>query len=89
MPGNGDVPTVAGVPITIDKQSPVATYLQLAAEIERLITSGELKAGEAIPSYHELIRTTGLAQNTIRRALEVLRGKGLIVTAPGRGVYVR
>ncbi len=43
----------------------------------------------SLPSIHELMAETGLAQNTIRSAVAVLREEGLVVTAPGRGVLVK
>ena len=85
---------MAGVPIVIDKMSEVPAYLQLAAEIRRLIGAGELPVDEErgkmrVPSIHDLIRETGLAQNTIRHAIALLRDEGLVVRVPGRGVFVR
>ena len=96
MPATGNAPTVAGVPIRIDKASPDATYKQLAAELRRVIAEHpeELSLDDdtglrRLPTIHELIRDTGLSQNTIRKAVDVLRAEGLVVTAPGRGVFVR
>jgi len=89
MSGKGDGPTVADVPIKIDRMSEVPTYRQLAGELRRLIRSGQLKRGDRLPSIHELMAETGLAQNTIRSAVAVLREEGLVVTAPGRGVFVK
>jgi DNA-binding GntR family transcriptional regulator len=89
MSGNGDAPTVADVPIKIDRMSEVPTYRQLADELRRLIRQGHLKSGDRLPSIHELMVETGLAQNTIRSAVAVLREEGLVVTAPGRGVFVK
>ncbi len=89
MSGRGDGPTVADVPIKIDRMSEVPTYRQLADELRRLIRTGQLKSGDRLPSIHELMAETGLAQNTIRSAVAVLREEGLVVTAPGRGVFVR
>lgn len=80
---------MADVPIRVDRLSEVPTYRQLAEELRRLITSGQLKSGDRLPSIHELMAETGLAQNTIRSAVAVLREEGLVVTAPGRGVFVR
>jgi DNA-binding GntR family transcriptional regulator len=95
MPARGHVPTVAGVPVKIDKTSAEPTFRQLAAELRRIIAEhpAELKLDEEsgkrmLPTIHELIRDTGLSQNTIRKAVDVLRAEGLVVTAPGRGVYV-
>ncbi len=73
----------------IDRLSEVPTYRQLADELRRLISTGQLKSGDRLPSIHELMAETGLAQNTIRSAVAVLREAGLVVTAPGRGVFVK
>jgi GntR family transcriptional regulator len=89
MPGSGDGPTVSGVPIQINMQSPVPTYRQLADELRKLITSGTLKPGDKLPSLHQLVQETGLSANTIRASFRVLKEEDLVVTAPGRGVFVR
>jgi DNA-binding GntR family transcriptional regulator len=96
MRAAGDAPTVAGVPIKIDRLSKTPTYLQLAAELRRIIReepgkleNDELAGAKRLPSTHELMRETGLAQNTIRSAIRILDAEGIVVSVPGRGVYVR
>lgn len=94
MAAPGDTPTVAGVPIKIDKLSEIPAYQQLAAEIRRLIDERALPVDEEtgsmrVPSIHDLIAETGLAQNTIRHAVGVLREEGLVVRVPGKGVFVK
>lgn len=89
MPGAGHAPTVAGVPVKIDIKSPVPTYRQLADELRKLIAAGKLGPGDKLPSLHDLVQETGLSANTIRAAFRVLKEEGLVVTAPGRGVFVR
>lgn len=96
MPDAGDAPTVAGVPIRIDRLSKTPTYVQLAAELRRIIADhpdelkdDELTGTKKLPSTHELMRETRLAQNTIRSAIRILDGEGLVVSVPGRGVFVR
>lgn len=94
MPASGNTPTVSGVPITIDRLSEVPAYRQLAAELKRLIEDQALPVDETVgkmrvPSIHDLIQETGLAQNTIRNAIAVLREEGLVVRVPGRGVFVK
>jgi DNA-binding GntR family transcriptional regulator len=59
----------------------------LVEDAERDLTSGALKSGDRLPSIHDLTQETELAQNTIRAAVDVLREEGLVVTAPGRGVF--
>lgn len=94
MPGNGYRPTVAGVPIRIDKTAETPTYLQLAGEIKRLISENALPVDEdsgrmKLPSIHELVRDTGLAYNTVQKAIGALKAEGIVRTSPGRGVFVR
>ena len=94
MPGSGYAPTVAGVPIKIDKTSSVPTYRQLADELTRLITERNLPVDQEsglmmLPSVHDLVQQTGLSQGTVQKATAELRRQGLVRTAPGRGVYVK
>lgn len=89
MPGTGNGPTVAGVPISIDKQSATATYLQLASELRRLMDDGTFGPGDLMPSLYQLVEETGLSHSTIQRAVKLLKDEGRLVSAPGRGVYVR
>lgn len=89
MPTAGNTPTVAGVEIRIDKKGAEATYLQLASELRRLIDSGELKPGDALPSLYALVEETGLSHSTIQRAVKLLKEEGRLVSAPGRGVYIK
>jgi DNA-binding GntR family transcriptional regulator len=89
MPTAGNGPTVRGVQISIDKKSATATYLQLAAELRRLIAEEKLRPGDALPSLYKLVEETGLSHSTIQRAIGLLKAEGILVSAPGRGVFVR
>lgn len=73
----------------IDLHSATPRYKQLADALRGLIGSGELRAGDRLPSTHELVRTTQLAPATVAKAVDVLRSAGLVVTVPGVGVIVR
>lgn len=75
--------------ISIDLESDVPRYLQLAQALRALIASGELAAGDKIPSTHQLMTQTGLAQATVEKAFAVLRSEGLVRTVPGVGIFVR
>jgi GntR family transcriptional regulator len=41
-----------------------------------------------VPSQTELEGETGLSRNTVKKALDVLKTEGLLITAPGRGLFV-
>ena len=52
-------------------------------------SSGSLPPGEKLPSESSLTQQFKVSQGTIRQALAILRGEGLVVAEHGRGVFVR
>ena len=74
--------------MTIDPEGAVAPYLQLAALLRARIESGAIEPGRRLPSQTQLESDTGLSRSTIKRALEILKGEGLVTTSPGRGLFV-
>ncbi len=63
-------------------------YLQLAAILRARIMSGEMAAGRALPSETTLMQEHGIARETARKAVRVLRDEGLVQIVQGRGSYV-
>jgi DNA-binding GntR family transcriptional regulator len=61
-------------------------YLQVADDLERRINDGEIEV--KLPSERDLAEDYGVAYTTVRRAMEVLRERGLIITRHGRGTFV-
>ncbi|MFG3409359.1 GntR family transcriptional regulator [Streptomyces sp. NPDC048142] len=72
----------------IDPRAPEPPYRQIAADLIAEIERGELPPRSPLPSEKELTERYGVARNTARSALAVLRERGLIYTVPGRGSYV-
>jgi DNA-binding GntR family transcriptional regulator len=80
--------TVLGyLDLMIDDDMPVAPYQQLAAILRQRIADGEIKG--RLPSERALMQEFGLAQGTIRRALDMLVKEGLITKVHGLGSFVR
>ncbi|MFE2041098.1 GntR family transcriptional regulator [Streptomyces sp. NPDC059477] len=73
----------------IDPRAPEPPYRQIAADLIAEIERGDLSPGSPLPSEKELTERYGVARNTARSALVVLRERGLVYTVPGRGTYVR
>jgi len=67
---------------------PALRYRAVANDLERQITSGELRPGERIPGENELARTFRVSRVTIRTALALLEKKALIVRRAGAGTFV-
>ena len=74
--------------IRIDRSSPIPLYFQITAQLEAAIDTGELAPGDRLPNEIELAGSLGLSRPTMRRALEVLVGKGLVVRKRGHGTEV-
>ncbi|MGW0628038.1 GntR family transcriptional regulator [Streptomyces sp. NPDC002758] len=74
-----------------DKINPGAAayhYEQLAKILEGKIRSGEYPAGSRLPGEMVLAQEYGVGSNTVRRALDILRDAGLVVTVRARGSFV-
>lgn len=63
-------------------------YLQIKAVLEQGLEAGEWGPGEAIPSEIELAGRFGVAQGTVRKAIEALVGDNLVVRRQGKGTFV-
>lgn len=60
----------------------------VAREIQTMIQSGQLKAGEKIPSQREFSQRFGISRASLREALLTLETLGLLKTEAGRGTFV-
>jgi GntR family transcriptional regulator len=74
---------------SIDPSSDRAVFRQIADQLRSAIERGRLKEGDKVPSEVNLMDHYGVARMTVRNALQVLQGEGLIVPVHGRGVFVR
>jgi GntR family transcriptional regulator len=61
----------------------------IAADLRARIMSGELPAGSELSSTASLVEQYGVAVNTVRGAIETLKGEGLLIGAQGKAVFVR
>lgn len=67
-------------------KGPVAQAV--ASRLQGMIRSGELKAGEKLPSQRILSEQLRVSRPTLREALLTLETLGLIQTLPARGTFV-
>ena len=75
-------------PIQVDRNSPVPLYFQVAQCLEQMIESGELATGSRLENEIDLADRLGLSRPTMRRAIEYLVDKGLLVRKRGVGTQV-
>ncbi|NLE73874.1 MAG: Cof-type HAD-IIB family hydrolase [Actinobacteria bacterium] len=74
------------------KIKPVTTETvssQVARQLKKLLTSGEVSPGERIPSERELATRFGVGRPAVREALRELKAQGLLISGRGpRGTIV-
>ncbi|WP_411127352.1 GntR family transcriptional regulator [Streptomyces sp. x-19] len=70
------------------QRNPHAPYMTVLDALAAEIKAGRIKPGEKIPSDAELVQRFGVARMTARRAVGVLRERGLVRTEWGRGTFV-
>jgi Transcriptional regulators len=65
------------------------SYSDIAADITARIKAGEYAPGDKLPSYAQLADLYSVSFSTAARAVALLRDRGVVVGAPGRGVFVK
>jgi GntR family transcriptional regulator, transcriptional repressor for pyruvate dehydrogenase complex len=64
-------------------------YAEIVDQIQQLIENGELGQGDQLISERELAELYRVSRTSIRRALAVLAGRGIIEVSPRKGAVVR
>lgn len=67
-------------------QKPI--YEQIVEQVRAAVLSGELAAGEPLPSIRALARELRISVITTKRAYDELEQEGLIQTMAGKGSFV-
>ncbi len=75
--------------IIISNSSEQPIYEQITAQIKAQILSGELAAGEMLPSMRKLALELHISLITTKRAYGELEEQGFIETCAGKGCFVR
>lgn len=63
-------------------------YLQLGTLFRRHVSSGQWRTGDQIPTVEDLAEQYGVARATVRQALGILEGEGLIERFRAKGTFV-
>jgi DNA-binding GntR family transcriptional regulator len=80
---------VGAVPaVGIDRTSPVPLYFQVATRLQELIENGELPVGSRLENEVELADRLGVSRPTMRRSIQYLVERGMLVRKRGVGTQV-
>ncbi|MBC8499986.1 MAG: GntR family transcriptional regulator, partial [Candidatus Atribacteria bacterium] len=74
---------------TIDKNSPITLYVQVAGWLESMVKGEKYQIGTKLPSEGELAKKFQLNRNTIRQAISLLVQKGYVEKQKGVGTFIK
>lgn len=86
MTGRSDAPTVST--LVPDRSSPIPLYFQVATRLAETIESGEVPVGTRLGNEVDLAEQMGVSRPTMRRAIQHLVERGMLVRKRGVGTEV-
>lgn len=72
----------------IDYHSRTPIYEQIMEQIILLVSSGNLKKDDQLPSLRQLSAQLSLNINTVKRALSELEDRGITYSVAGKGTFI-
>jgi DNA-binding GntR family transcriptional regulator len=73
----------------ITRGRPTPPYRQVADILRERIRSGQIGAGEQLPSLLVLAGEFEVSMSTARKAVDLLKAEGLVTSVAGWGTFVR
>jgi DNA-binding transcriptional regulator YhcF (GntR family) len=74
--------------LQVDPASSVPPFEQLREQITAQVESGELRAGDRLPTVRRLAENLGIATNTVAHAYRALEADGLLEGRGRAGTFV-
>lgn len=74
--------------ISVSNKASRPLYEQIVSQIKAQVMSGEMQAGEALPSIRSLAKSLHISVLTVQKAYDALQQDGFIETTAGKGCYV-
>lgn len=74
--------------IIINNSSMIPIYEQIMNQIKKMISNGELKENDPLPSVRALSKELKISALTVKKAYDNLENKGFTATIHGKGTYV-
>lgn len=78
----------AVIPVSLDRNSPVPLYYQLAEQLMAAITDGSAQPGDLVENEVAMSKRLGLSRPTVRYAIRYLVDQGLLVRKRGLGTFI-
>jgi DNA-binding GntR family transcriptional regulator len=74
--------------VALDRTSPIPLYFQVASRLQQLIEAGDVPVGSRLENEVELAERLGVSRPTMRRAIQYLVERGMLVRKRGVGTQV-
>ena len=74
--------------IIINNSSMIPIYEQIVDQIKKMISHGELKNNDPLPSVRALSKELKISALTVKKAYDTLENAGFTKTIHGKGTYV-
>lgn len=74
--------------VAVDRASPVPLYFQVATRLQELVEDGSLPLGTRLENEIDLAQRLGISRPTMRRAIQFLVDRGMVVRKRGVGTQV-
>ena len=74
--------------IVVSNKASQPLYEQIASQVKAAIMSGELSAGEPLPSVRAMAKSLRISILTVQKASGCLQDDGFIEITAGKGCYV-
>lgn len=74
--------------LSVDPESTTPPFEQVRAQVTALVDSGELQAGDRLPTVRALAEELGIAANTVARAYRELEADGLVEGRGRAGTFI-
>lgn len=78
----------AVIPVSLDRNSPVPLYFQLAEQLIAAINDGAVQPGDLVENEVAMSKRLGLSRPTVRYAIRYLVDQGLLVRKRGLGTFI-
>ena len=74
--------------LTVDFRSDEPIYMQIARQVEQLVSLGVLKKGDQLPTVRQVAVDLSINPNTVVRAYRELEIRGILETQQGTGTFI-
>jgi len=74
--------------VRLSSTSGVPVYRQIGDQIKQMVMAGRLPAGEQLDSVRQLAARLNVTAMTVAKAYARLSAQGVVITRPGKGVFV-